>query len=106
MSLERPQTDREAGGIGLNIREMVLRARKMHLVAVGGEDSAGHVVASSHGFQRGGVGSGELAKLRVATPVRTRRGDLRDSNIVDHPAFVPPALVIDDEQTGDVGIRQ
>src|SRR5215472_2669907 len=75
----------------------------MDLLAVSSEDSTGHIVATPHGFQRGGVGSGDLAELRVATPVRTRRASIRDGKIVDHPALVPAAFVVDDEQSGDIG---
>ena len=43
----------------------------------------------------------ELAELGM--PIGARRGDVRDGDIVDHPAFVPAALVVDHEQRRDVG---
>ena len=35
--------------------------------------------------------------------IRARRRHVRHAQVMNHPAFVPAALVVDDEQAGDIG---
>ena len=70
-------------------------AREARALAVGGEEVARDVVAGPQGGEHGGVLQQELSEERMA--VGARRTDLGDREVVDHPALVPAALVVDDE---------
>src|SRR5262245_20688390 len=51
-------------------------------------------------------GDGVIVGLRDCSPLRcavgARRGDARDSDITDHPSFVPSGLVVDHKQSGEI----
>ena len=69
-------------------------------LAVHGEDVARHIVAGAHTVEDVGVGFGDRSELRV--PVLGRSGDFRDRDIVDHPTFIPTALIVNDKQRRNV----
>ena len=73
----------------------------MRRLAVDGEDVSCHIVAGAHSLQDCGVALGNCSELRVAVRRGSRDGGDRD--IVDHPPFIPAALVVDDEQRVNVG---
>jgi hypothetical protein len=58
----------------------------------------------------GNIVAGELLRVgrqdhpKLGMPVGPRhRIDHRNRQVMDHPAFVPPAFVVDDEQAGNIG---
>ncbi|ABF88336.1 putative lipoprotein [Myxococcus xanthus DK 1622] len=82
------------------VREVVGSARGAGLLAIDGEEVAGHVVATSHLRQQCGVVRGDGPVDRAA--VLARLVDFRHAQVVNHPPLVPAALVVDDEKTRDV----
>jgi hypothetical protein len=64
-------------------------------LAVDGENISLHVVTATDSLQDLGVAVGKRSELRVA--VGARLGDGGDGDVVDHPTFIPAALVVDDE---------
>jgi len=85
----------ERDDIRLHVRKVVRSAREVRLLAVDGEDVSCHVVAGAHFLEDCDVALGKRSELRVAVPARSRDGGDRD--IVDHPPFIPAALVVDRE---------
>src|SRR5436309_9729220 len=83
------------------VRKMVRRSGEPHCIAVASEDCADDVVVVTHGLYGGRVGGGNHAEVRAASGERLR---VRwcDAQVVDHPALVPAALIVDDEKQGDV----
>ena len=74
----------------------------MNGLAVHGEDMARHIIAGSHCREDLGIRRENRAELGVA--VLARIGiDRCDHKVVDHPTLVPAALVVDDEQSGNIG---
>src|SRR5256885_159003 len=73
----------------------------MDWVAVCRERASRHVVAASHRLEQSTIGGKNGSKLRVSVGPRFGLG-ARDGQVVDHPALVPPALVVDHEQIRDV----
>jgi len=83
--------------IRLHVGEVVGRAREVRRVAVDREDIPGlGIVAGAHRPQDRGIAIGNRSELRVA--VFAGSGDRCDRDVVDHPPFIPAALVVDDEQ--------
>jgi hypothetical protein len=60
-----------------------------------------NVVVIPHRCKSSRIGGGEGSELWAATGKWS--GDGRDSQIVNHPPFVPPTLIIDHEKPRDVG---
>src|SRR5215813_10069854 len=87
--------------IGLQVGEAVGGAGEVRGLAVEGEDIPWHVVAGPHSLEDIRVLLGDHSELRVA--VGASRGDGGDRDVVDHPPFIPTALVVDDEHWGNVG---
>ena len=79
----------------LVVGEVVGGAREARSLAVDREDVSCDVVAGAHSLQYLGVALGNRSELRVA--VGARLGDGGDRDVVDHPPFIPTALVVDDE---------
>ena len=96
-----PHAHMNRDDIGLSVGEAVGRAGEMRGPAVAGEDMSRHVVAGPHLLQNLGIALGNRSELRVA--VRARSGDGWHRDVMDHPALIPAALVVDDEQGGNVG---
>ena len=67
----------------------------MRGLAVDGENISLHVVTATHSLQDLGVALGNRSELRV--PIGARLGNGGDRDVVDHPTFIPTALVVDDE---------
>ncbi len=80
---------------------MVGGAREAHLLSVDREDIPANVVVIPHRCESSRVGGGDGSELWTATGKWS--GDGRDSQIVNHPSFVPTALVIDHEEPRDIG---
>src|SRR5215472_11181103 len=97
MRIERAQANREAYGVGLNLREVILSAWQMNRVAVDGEDISRNIVAGAHALERGGVGSSDSSKLSATTATAPRWSNWRHDEVVNHPAFVPARFIVDDE---------
>src|SRR5712672_2001111 len=55
----------------------------------------------THASNGGRVGGGNHAEVWAASSERLRVGRC-DAQVVDHPALVPAALIVDDEEAGDV----
>src|SRR5207245_10149381 len=87
--------------VRLHGRKAVALVGEAHGVAVGGEDLTGHVVVAPHRSEGGRVGGRDRCELRVTVCAWLRHR--RYHQIVDHPSFVPAALVVDDEESRDVG---
>jgi hypothetical protein len=84
-----------------HLREVIGRAWKAGIPPIYGENISLHVVACAHFLEDLGIGVGNRPELRMAVPAR--RGGGWDCDVVDHPAFIPAALVVDHEHWGDVG---
>ena len=74
----------------------------MRWIAVRGEDVARDVVVTAHCGQQVGIGPQNGAELRMAAGTR-RVVDWRDCQVMNHPSFIPAALIVNDEQARDVG---
>ena len=72
----------------------------MRGLAVDGEDVPRNIVAGAHSLQDRGIARGNCSELRV--PIGARLGNGGDCDVVDHLPFIPAALIVDDEQRGNV----
>ena len=61
---------------------------------------ARHIVAGAYTLEDVGVGFGDRSELGIS--VLARGGDFRDRDVVDHPTFIPTALVVNDKQWRNV----
>jgi hypothetical protein len=86
--------------IRLHIGKVVFCAREVRRPSVDSEDVARHIVAGAHSLQYLGVALGNRSELCVAVLARSR--NIGDRDVVDHPPFIPAALVVDDEQRRNV----
>jgi len=93
----------ETDGVGLDIRKMIRHTWKVRRVAVSREDMAGNIVTAPQRLQRFGIGGGDGSELRVPASIPSRRSNVRHCDVMDHPAFIPAAFVINNKQTRDVG---
>src|SRR5690242_16058150 len=83
-------------GVALYVREMVRSTGEVHGLTVSGKNDAGNVMARTHMLKHGGIRRQDSAELRV--PIAARgRVHIRNLQIMDHPAFIPATLVVDDE---------
>ena len=73
----------------------------MRIVAIRREEGAGDIVSGPLHFELGSVCRKNGAELRMSVHPRLA---VHGSNpeVVNHPALIPPAFVIDDEQTRHV----
>src|SRR5215510_15477561 len=94
-------TQIEGNNVGLNVRKMIEHIWQADRLSVHGKGVAGNVVAASHGFKGGGVRRSDRAELRMAIVAWGR--DIDYIKVMDHPAFVPAALIVDDEQSRNIG---
>jgi hypothetical protein len=67
---------------------------------VDSEDVARHIGARPHSLEDIGIALGDRSELRVTVLSRSRYVGNRD--VVDHPPFIPAALVVDNKQRRDV----
>src|SRR5260221_273961 len=81
---------------------MVGCARKVGRGSVHSKDVTWNVIATSHCLKSGGIRGENCSKLRMAIftwrSIHTRNGE-----VVDHPAFVPAAFIVDYKHRIDVG---
>src|SRR2546425_12425710 len=88
--------------VGLNVREVVGCTGEVRGIAVSGESVARDVVAAAYGLELGGIRLQDGAELGMAVgPWRVVDGS--HGHVMDHPPLIPAALVVDDEQSVDVG---
>ena len=92
----------QGNDVGLNIRKMIEYIWQVDSLSVHGKGVARNVVAASHGFKGCSVSVGDRTELRMAVG-RTWRRNIRHVKVVNHPAFVPATLIIDYEQSGNIG---
>src|SRR5262249_6429096 len=85
----------EGNDVGLNVRKMIEHIRQADRLSVHGKGVARNVVAASHGFKGCGVRCSDRAELRMA--IRAWGTGINHIKVVDHPAFVPAALIVDNE---------
>src|SRR5215510_11479740 len=94
-------TQIEGNNVGLNVRKMIEHIWHVGRLSVHGKGVAGNVVAASHGFKEGSVRRSDRAELRMA--IVAWGCDIDYIKVMDHPAFVPAALIVDNEQSGNIG---
>jgi hypothetical protein len=97
----RPHALIDRNEVGLHVRRVIRRAGEVRGTTVDGKDVTRHIIPGTHPREELGIALGYRSELRV--PVFARRGDVGNSDVVDHPPFVPATLVVDDEQRRDVG---
>ena len=85
----------------LLVWEVIGLTREVRDATVDREDVPRYIVARAHLFEDRRVALGDSSELRMA--VGARRCDLGNGDVVDHPPFIPAALVVDDQQWRDVG---
>ena len=71
---------------------MIRRAGEVRGTTVDGKDVTRHIIPGTHPREELGIALGYRSELRV--PVFARRGDVGNSDVVDHPPFVPATLVV------------
>ena len=82
--------------VGLTIGKVIGGIWKMDRVAIDGEHVARHVVAVSHPLENCSVSGQDGAKPGMAIATRCHI-DGRYGQIMNHPALIPAAFVIDDK---------
>ena len=91
----RSHADLNGNDVRLLVGKMVVWTWPVGSIAVHGKESAGNFVAT---FQFVGVRLQNRTELCVA--VRARRVvDWRHLQVMDHPALIPAALVVNDKQS-------
>src|SRR5262245_54633184 len=88
-------------GLAFWVWEVIGSVGEAHRVAVHGKDLAGHVMVSAHRLEGSRISRCNGAELGAAT--RERRSHRCNAQVMDHPAFVPTALVVDYKKATDIG---